>query len=122
MKKIIRPVTIGAEAVCIQSDRQLPTGTIDLLSHIIEMMFRQAGTAMARHKLKGKIIRLNDSAIASIQTNFEYDADQRGFIFHVYIHLDKATRMIFHHLVRITNDLVGATFIVKAPVALPDCI
>jgi len=111
-------VQIGGEAVCIKSDLSLPEKVIDTLSHVIETMFRHAGTALNRHRLKGKVIRLNETDMASIQTRFQYDEDERGFIFYVYIHLQKATRMVHKHLTRIANDLVEATFVLKPPVSL----
>ena len=122
MKKSNIPVTVpvtiaGAEAVCIRSDRQLPASTLETLAHVIEMMFRKAGTSLTRHTLKGKVIHLGGSTMASIQTHFVYDEVQRGFIFDVCIQLYKTVRMICHHLVSVTNDLVTATFVVKTPAA-----
>jgi hypothetical protein len=111
-------IQIGGEAVCIKSDMSLPSNVIDTLSHVIEAMFRHAGTALGRHLLKGKVIRLNGSDMASIQTRFQYNEDEHGFVFYVWIHLHKAMRMVGHHLVCITNDLVKATFVLKPVVGL----
>lgn len=111
-------VCISGEAVCIKSDRSLPMNILDTLSRVIEVMFRHSGTALKRRRLKGKVIRLNESDMASIQTHFQYNEDERGFVFYVWIHLHKAMRMVGHHLVCITNDLVKAIFVLKSPVVL----
>lgn len=111
-------VQIGGEAVCIKSDLSLPEKVIDTLSHVIEVMFRHAGTALNRHRLKGKVIRLNETDMASIQTRFQYNDDERGYVFNVYIYLNKATRMVRHHLIKVTNELVKATFVLKSPASM----